>query len=251
MHLAQNNPPAAVIDAIKDDATPNPVAALELILAKESESGHKMDNRKATNLVAAKVHEKIKAVTGAPRPVQDNEILNRCFFTDCNAFLRDVLAALEAGKVIPMPKFINLDPPYGSYKKLKDGKLDVNSSAAAMLGGSNLSTEDAIKTTVETITLLGKLLKYFGEGTTLALWQNHLGLRLPILQAIEDAGLEVETTVIWVKKNPQAGAFTDAYSQAHEQCIILKKKGGSVVTHEHLTPHGDVPARLLGRQRWK
>lgn len=221
--LIQNSNNPEIAKALSADTVADPVAALREIQGHETPT-RKLSSRDAQNLIAKRIHKTITDILGVPHPVISDKFLNRCHHLDCNALLKK----MRKENVTWKAKFINLDPPYGAYCKLKDGRLDISTSAAQYLGGDNLAMEDAIATTIETISFLPHFLD---KGGTIALWQDAGALRLPILRAIEKAGLVVEIGVVWNKNRPQPGDFNDAWARQTEMCWMLHRPSEEMLNH--------------------
>jgi len=184
-------------------------------------------------MVAEKIRDKTAATARATTSVRDeyrkrNPIVaptGAALYNMPNEQLLDKLANEHV-----LAKLIVLDPPYGSYKKFSSGRLDTSTCAALHRDGHSLTEDEAIKTTVETIRRCPNVL---AKGGVILLWQGIAHLRRPILDAIEESGLEVFVTCVWDKGQPQPSDMTWAYTTQTEYMHVLRRKGEDLLFHDH------------------
>jgi DNA modification methylase len=152
--------------------------------------------------------------------------LNRCHHAD----FRNFVDVIPNGSV----KIISADPPYGNYRRVRDGRYSAGSMARTAC--DNQSGAEAIKLTVD---LLGGWREKLVAGGVLLLWQAAGPLRKQIANAIEKYDWEVETVAIWDKGSVQPGNFETPYSVQTEWLWVLKRAGDKLINHDN-SRRGDI-----------
>ncbi|MEO6435490.1 MAG: hypothetical protein ABIP55_06975 [Tepidisphaeraceae bacterium] len=84
-------------------------------------------------------------------------------------------------------------------------------------------------------------------GGVLLLWQPAQLLLRPIADAIDVHGWEVETLAVWDKGRAQPGAFDSPYSTQCEHLLVLKRRGDTLINHDH-SSRGDILRFTLVRR---
>lgn len=260
--LKAEQSPGPVADALQEYINPDYVALMATVAAEEAKTvfkttkkgktkpvTKKLDKRATTELIARAARKAIRAVTATPAPVQPHTHLDRVICSSNESLLQ---GWLDNGIDLKF-KLIGLDPPYGDYDKHSDGHLDQNTSAATFTGADNITADEALRTTCDTIRLLPPFL---ATGGTILLWQGCRYLRPEIAIAIAEAGLEVEICLVWIKKVPQPGHFATAWTRQCEFCYVIRHKGEKAVNHDgspraNILDHWfDGPATQLDGCHW-
>ena len=180
------------------------------------------DMRAAVRTVQAtvrKARQKDKAKRKFP---SDGEFINRCHHGDCANFAHE-LAPKSA-------QILHLDPPYAQYRKHNDGRHDMAvRDIYKMTECDNNTADTAIAATVGAIESYAPAL---ADNGALLLWQaSTTPLRLPILEAIEASGLEVDIMVVWDKSVPQPRDPSTAWTPQCEIMYVLKRPNALLGNH--------------------
>jgi hypothetical protein len=91
-----------------------------------------------------------------------------------------------------------------------------------------------------TINAISEASRILAENGTMLLWQSFNVLRRPILDAIEDSGLEIEIECFWNKKKYQPQDFTQVYHPQLERLLVIKRRGERLVNYSPTLWRGNI-----------
>lgn len=127
-----------------------------------------------------------------------------------------------------MVQIFHADPPFANFTKTRSGEYYGDNSCGRS-ECANMTHDEALVQTVDSINAAQQVLV---TGGVLLLWQSSRPLRMSILQAIEDAGMEVEEELVWAKGHCKLENPESCYASSSERCLVVKRKGEILVNHD-------------------
>jgi DNA modification methylase len=213
------------------EVEPDFVGDLQFI-ADERERGQRLtDQRAVTAALAKRARPVINGKTSSADAIhqaQNAPWLNQCH----NKPNAEVIAKLADASV----KMFHFDPPFGVYRKITSGVLDVSTSVG-LTDCDNNDRERAVAVTVEAIR--AAVPKLVPNGVIL-LWQASSVIASPIASVIEELGLGGVPFIIWNKRRPKLGDGAEGIQYSTEVCYVLVREDEKPLQHDLDVPKGQV-----------